>query len=80
MQGFLRPGQRQQTQFGVAFDADRGGTEAVVAHSADPSLNIQEQRSRLPIHKLRCGLQALPMCPATACCCLAAACSELLEF
>ena len=52
MQGFLRPGQKQTSAFGVSFDADRGISEPVSVY-VNPSLNLQEQRRRLPISKLR---------------------------
>ena len=52
MQGFLKPGQKQASAFGVSFEADRGTGEQVAVY-VDPSLNLQEQRRRLPISKLR---------------------------
>lgn len=52
--GFLRPGQTRPAAFGISFDSDRDQTSAAAApYNSRDHLAVQDQRSRLPVHKHR---------------------------
>lgn len=54
MSGFLRPGQKRQAAFGISFDSDRDQSSATAApYNSREHLALQDQRSRLPVHKHR---------------------------
>ena len=57
MAGFLRPGQKKPAAFGISFDADRDQAQtAAPVYNAREHLALQDQRSRLPVHKHRAQL------------------------
>ena len=57
MAGFLRPGQKKSAAFGISFDADRDQAQsAPPVYNAREHLALQDQRSRLPVHKHRTQL------------------------
>lgn len=60
MAAFLRPGEKRQGAFGVTFDLDAGGTQAVPIFNKNERLALQEQRKRLPAFQHRCHALSFP--------------------
>jgi len=54
MAAFLRPGEKRPGAFGVTFDLDAGGSQAVHIFNKNERLALQEQRRRLPAFQHRC--------------------------
>lgn len=54
MAGFLRPGQKKGAAFGISFESDRDAAHSTAAlYNPREHVALQEQRSRLPVHKHR---------------------------
>lgn len=54
MSGFLRPGQKRPAAFGISFESDRDQSNAATTpYNSREHLAVQDQRSRLPVHKHR---------------------------